>query len=115
MNTNVLQNITYGLYLLSAQENGKDNACIINTARGAVANENDIAEALNNNSLSYYCTDVLSTEPPKPDNPLLNAKNCCITPHIAWAAYETRIRLMGILENNIENYINGTPINVVNK
>ncbi len=93
----------------------KQGACIINTARGAVANEQDIADALNNGSLSYYCTDVLSTEPPMADNPLLSVKNCCITPHIAWAAYETRIRLMGILENNIKSYIDGSPINVVNK
>ncbi len=95
-------------------EKTKQGACIINTARGAVANENDISDALKNGRLTCYCTDVLSTEPPKNDNPLLNAPNCFITPHIAWAAYETRLRLMGILEENIKNYLAGTPVNVVN-
>ena len=92
----------------------KPNAVVINTARGGVADENAISNALKNGELYCYCTDVLSTEPPKADNPLLSAPNCFITPHIAWAAYETRARLMGILESNIEAYLNGTPINVVN-
>lgn len=92
----------------------KDNAVIINTSRGPVANEKDIADALNNGTLKGYGTDVLSTEPPKKDNPLLTAKNCLITPHIAWAAYETRLRLMGILEGNIKAFLDGNPINVVN-
>ena len=93
----------------------KRNSYIINTARGPVANEKDVAEALKSGSLAGYGTDVLSTEPPKEDNPLLTAPNCLITPHIAWAAYETRLRLMGILEENIKAYLDGTPINVVNK
>lgn len=92
----------------------KKSACVINTSRGAVANENDVAQALKDGAFACYCTDVLSTEPPKSDNPLLSAPNCFITPHIAWAAYETRLRLMGILENNIKSFLNGTPINVVN-
>lgn len=92
----------------------KENSYIINTARGPVANENDVAAALRNGTLAGYGTDVLSTEPPKEDNPLLTAPNCLITPHIAWAAYETRLRLMGILEENIKAYLNGAPINVVN-
>lgn len=92
----------------------KSTACIINTARGAVAVEEDVAKALKEEKIACYCTDVLSTEPPKKDNPLLTAPNCFITPHVAWAAYETRLRLMGILENNIKYYINGTPVNVVN-
>ncbi len=92
----------------------KKGAYVINTARGAVANEKDIAYSLNNDILAGYGTDVLSTEPPKADNPLLSAKNCLITPHIAWAAYETRLRLMGILEDNIKGYLNGKPVNVVN-
>ena len=92
----------------------KKGAYVINTARGPVANENDVAEALKNGVLAGYGTDVLSTEPPKVDNPLLSAPNCLITPHIAWAAYETRVRLMGILEENIKASLNGAPINVVN-
>lgn len=92
----------------------KKGACVINTARGAVANESDVASALKNGLLSCYCADVLSTEPPSKDNPLLSAPNCFLTPHIAWAAYETRLRLMGILEGNIKAFLNGNPINVVN-
>ncbi len=92
----------------------KKNAFIINTARGAVANEEDVAKALKNGDLAGYGTDVLSTEPPATDNPLLTAPNCLITPHIAWAAYETRLRLMVILEENIKAYLSGNPVNVVN-
>ena len=72
------------------------------------------ADALADGTLTGYGTDVLSTEPPKKDNPLLSAPNCLITPHIAWAAYETRQRLMGILEDNIKGYISGNTVNVVN-
>ncbi len=92
----------------------KNGACIINTARGAVADENAVSKALKSGRLACYCTDVLSTEPPKSDNPLLSAPNCLITPHIAWAAYETRLRLMGILEDNIKAFLSGEPKNVVN-
>ena len=92
----------------------KTNAYIINTARGPVANESDVAEALKSGTLAGYGTDVLSTEPPSPDNPLLSAPNVLITPHIAWAAYETRLRLLGILEENVKAFLEGNPINVVN-
>ena len=92
----------------------KKTAYIINTSRGPVANEQDIKDALINGDIAGYGTDVLSTEPPAPDNPLLSAPNCLITPHIAWAAYDTRLRLMGILEENIKGYLSGAPVNVVN-
>ncbi len=92
----------------------KKSAYIINTSRGPVANEQDIKNALINKRIAGYATDVLSTEPPKEDNPLLTAPNCLITPHVAWAAYETRLRLLGILENNIKGFLDGNLINVVN-
>lgn len=92
----------------------KSSAYIVNTSRGPVANEGDVKAALVNGDISGYGTDVLSTEPPSPDNPLLTAPNCLITPHVAWAAYETRLRLMGILEENIKGYLSGNPVNVVN-
>jgi len=92
----------------------KAGAALINTARGAVINEKDVAEALDSGKLSYFGADVLSTEPPKEDNPLLSAKNTFITPHIAWAAFETRLRLLEILNGNIKAFLEGSPINVVN-
>lgn len=92
----------------------KDGASLINTARGAVINEKDVADALNCGKLSYFGADVLSNEPPKKDNPLLSARNTFLTPHIAWAAYETRLRLLEILNGNIKAFLEGNPTNVVN-
>lgn len=92
----------------------KHGAYLINTARGAVVDEYAVANALNNEKLSGYAADVLSTEPPKPTNPLLSAINTVITPHIAWAGFETRLRLLGVLNDNVKAYLNGSPINVVN-
>lgn len=93
----------------------KSGAALINTARGAVINEQAVADALNSGKLSYFGADVLSTEPPKKDNPLLCTENTFLTPHIAWAAYETRIRLLEILNGNVKAFLEGKPINVVNK
>ncbi|MBO5934401.1 MAG: D-2-hydroxyacid dehydrogenase [Clostridia bacterium] len=93
----------------------KDGAYFINTSRGAVVDEHALAEALNSGKLGGAGLDVLSTEPPKKDNPLLAAKNCFITPHIAWASFETRKRLVSILYNNIQAFIDGKPQNVINK
>lgn len=92
----------------------KTGAYFINTSRGPVVDENALANALNTGKLGGAGLDVLSTEPPKKDNPLLTAKNCFITPHIAWAAFETRERLVGILAENIKAYVNGKPQNTVN-
>ena len=105
---------TTGLVNEEFIEKCKDGAIIINTSRGPVVNDNALAKALNSGKLRGAGLDVLSVEPPQKDNPLLSAKNCIITPHIAWAAFETRERLMNILRENLTAYFNGTPQNVVN-
>lgn len=92
----------------------KKSAVFINTSRGPVVVEQALADALNGDKIKAACLDVLETEPALESNPLLKAKNCYITPHIAWAAQETRARLLKILEENIVAYLNGTPQNVVN-
>ena len=93
----------------------KKNAIIINTSRGPSIDEQALADALNSGRIAGAGVDVLSTEPPKADNPLLSCKNCFITPHIAWAGYETRERLVGVVLNNLKSYLDGNPVNVVNK
>lgn len=92
----------------------KKSAILINTSRGPVVDEQALADALNHNRIMAAGLDVLKVEPAKENNPLLKAKNCYITPHIAWAAKETRARLLRILEENIVAYLNGKPQNVVN-
>lgn len=92
----------------------KPSAYLINTSRGPVLDETAVAEALNSGKLAGAGVDVLSVEPAKADNPLLSAKNCLITPHIAWAGFETRARLMEILKDNFKAYFAGKPQNVVN-
>lgn len=92
----------------------KRSTIFINTSRGPVVDEQALADALNNGEIAAAGLDVLKKEPSDPKNPLLSAKNCYITPHIAWAAVETRARLIQILVENIECYLNGTPQNVVN-
>jgi glycerate dehydrogenase len=92
----------------------KKGAILINAARGGLLDEEAVAEALNSGHLSAAALDVLSTEPPSPDNPLLKAKNCLITPHIAWAGLNARRRLLEVTFNNIRAYLEGKPLNVVN-
>ena len=93
----------------------KPTSVLINTARGGLINEADLAVALNNDELSFACLDVLSQEPPQHNNPLLNAKNCIITPHIAWTSLEARKKLLAGVANNIKAFINHEPLlNVVN-
>lgn len=91
----------------------KPTAMLINTSRGQVVNESDLAYALKNGIIAAAGLDVLSSEPPKADNPLFGLKNCHITPHIAWAGYETRLRLMEICKENMRAFANGNPINIV--
>ena len=83
----------------------KPDALLINTSRGAVVDENALACALNEGRLRGAGLDVLSVEPPAPDNPLLTAKNCVITPHIAWAAKDARKRLISIVADNVRGYV----------
>jgi glycerate dehydrogenase len=91
----------------------KKNALLINTSRGALIDETALADALNNGIIAGAGLDVLSSEPPAPDNPLLTAKNCSITPHIAWATLASRQRLLNTAVENIQNFLNGTVKNQV--
>lgn len=110
-----LTNETKGMINEETITKMKKSAIFINTSRGPVVDEKALANALNNEMIQGAGLDVLSVEPADKDNPLLNAKNCYITPHIAWAAKETRERLLGILEDNLKAYIDGHAQNVVNK
>jgi len=93
----------------------KPTALLINTSRGPVVNERDLADALNTGRIAGAGLDVLSTEPPKADNPLLGAKNCILTPHIAWATRAARERLMKTVVANVRAFLAGRPQNVVNE
>jgi glycerate dehydrogenase len=93
----------------------KPTAILINTGRGSLINEQDLADALNKGVIYAAGLDVLSSEPPLADNPLLTAKNCFITPHIAWATKASRVRLMNIVIENIKAYSAGKPVNNVAK
>ncbi len=91
----------------------KPTAVLINTGRGGLINERDLANALNSGQITAACLDVLSTEPPLPDNPLVSVQNCFITPHIAWATFEARQRLLNITIDNLQSFITGNPQNMV--
>lgn len=91
----------------------KSSAVLINTGRGGLINEADLATALNSGRIAAACLDVLSAEPPSKENPLISAKNCFITPHIAWATFEARQRLMHITVENLRLFLSGHPQNVV--
>ena len=109
-----LNDSSYRMINADAIAKMKDGAIFINTARGGVMDEQAVAQALKSGKLSYAGIDVLDTEPMARDCPLCGIENCIITPHIAWAPMETRIRLMGIVCDNIRAFLSGKPINVVN-
>ena len=92
----------------------KKTAFIINTSRGSLINERDLAEALNNEEIAGAALDVVSKEPIEPDNPMLSAKNAILTPHIAWAALDARKRLLKTTVENVKAFLSGRPRNVVN-
>lgn len=98
----------------SLLEKARKGLILINTARGKLINEADVAEALRDGRLGAYCCDVLSKEPPAPDNPILSAPNAYVTPHIAWATAEARQRIIRIIVDNIKAFRAGQPTNVVN-
>jgi len=106
---------TKGLINAASLKRMKRSAFLLNTSRGPVIVEQDLADALNKGIIAGAAIDVLSIEPPAKDNSLFKAKNCLITPHIAWATKEARVRLMDIAVNNLAAFINGKPVNVVNK
>ena len=105
---------TKGMINKDSLKRMKRSAYLLNTSRGPIVVDQDLADALNNDMIAGAGIDVLSTEPPQKDNPLFNAKNCLITPHISWATFEARTRLMDIVVNNLSAYISGNPVNVVN-
>ncbi len=93
----------------------KDGVILLNNSRGPLVDEQDLADALNAGKVAAAGLDVVSTEPIRSDNPLLTAKNCIITPHISWAPKESRQRIMDCAIENVKAYLNGAPVNVVNR
>lgn len=91
----------------------KPTAIVINTGRGPLVNDQDVADALNEGRIYAFGADVMTQEPPKADNPLLSAKNCFLTPHVAWATTAARIRLMDIAVANVKAFQAGEPQNVI--
>ncbi len=108
-----LSDATRRLICKESIEKMKKGAIVVNTGRGQLVDEQDVADALRSGQLAGYGADVLSEEPPRPDNPLLHAPGAFITPHVAWATFDARKRLMDIAVANVEAYINGAPVNVV--
>ncbi len=96
-------------------EKMKDGVILINNARGQLIDEQDVADALNSGKIAAAGLDVVYTEPILPDNPLLKAKNCILTPHISWAPKESRQRIMDTTVENVKAFLAGAPINIVNK
>ena len=108
-----LTEATKGLVSKELVSQMKESAILINTSRGAVVNETDLADALKNHKISAAYLDVLESEPMRADTPLKALENCIITPHIAWAAYETRKRLLEIVYDNLDGFLKGSIRNSV--
>ena len=106
---------TQGIICKSNIDKMKDGVILLNNSRGPLVVEEDLAAALNCGKVAAAGLDVVSTEPIRGDNPLLQAKNCIITPHISWAPKESRQRLMDVAVENLEKFMAGTPVNVVNR
>jgi len=105
---------TRGIINAASLSKMKPSSFLINTSRGPLIVEQDLADALNHGRVAGAAVDVLSAEPPPLDNPLLHAKNCVVTPHIAWATREARTRLIELAVANLRAFLDGRPINVVN-
>lgn len=105
---------THHLFNRQSLQLMKPSAILINTGRGPLVNDQDVADALQEKRLTAFCADVLTTEPPQADNPLLSCENAFITPHIAWATQEARSRLIAVAINNVKAFSEGHPVNVVN-
>lgn len=105
---------TKGLMNAESLSTMKRTAFLLNTSRGPLIVGDDLATSLNGGVIAGAAIDVLSIEPPPKENPLFSAKNCIITPHIAWATKEARTRLMEMAVNNLAAFISGAPVNVVN-
>ena len=108
-----LTEYTRGLINADALAKMKKTACLINTSRGGVIVEDDLRRALDEGVIAGAAVDVLSSEPPAEDNPLLHAKNIIVTPHIAWATKEARTRLLSIVADNLSAYLRGEKLNRV--
>lgn len=104
---------TQGMINAESLRKMKKSALLLNASRGDLINEADLADALNNGVIAGAAVDVLSKEPPVPDNPMLSAKNCIITPHIAWASVEARGRILATTVDNVKAYLAGEPKNQV--
>ena len=110
-----LNDETYHMVDAKRLKSMKPSAILINTGRGPLVKDDELAEALNANVIAAYGADVMTVEPPDADNQLLKAKNCYLTPHIAWATREARQRLMRICRDNIKAFLDGKPVNVVGR
>jgi glycerate dehydrogenase len=98
---------------MDLQHTIKPSAFLVNTSRGPLIHEQDLADALRAGVIAGAALDVLSVEPPAPDNPLLSAPRCLVTPHIGWATLESRMRLMDVVTGNLRSFQAGGPVNVV--